>query len=71
MKANIHPTYFATTEISCACGEVYRVGSTVASNHVEICAACHPFFSGKGKLIDTARRIDSFKKRQAMAKHAS
>lgn len=64
MKDKIHPKYFDTT-ITCACGNVIKTRSTAKNVRVEICSACHPFFtgSGEGKLIDTAGRVDKFKKR--------
>ena len=61
-KANIHPEYKPAT-ITCACGHVYETFSTRGSFMVEICSNCHPFFTGKQKLIDTAGRIDRFKKK--------
>jgi len=61
MKKAIHPAYFAKAKISCACGNVFTVGSTVEALNVEICSNCHPFYTGKDKLIDTAGRIDRFK----------
>lgn len=64
MKQGIHPTYEVTT-IRCACGAEYRVRSTVADQKLEICAACHPFFTGNQKLIDTAGRVEKFNKRYA------
>lgn len=68
MKPAIHPTYHPKAAIRCtSCGMTYEVGSTLSSADVEICANCHPFFSGKGTYIDTARRIDKFRKRQALA----
>jgi len=66
MKVGIHPDYKATT-IKCACGEVIETGSTRENVHVEICSKCHPFFTGKQKLIDTGGRVDRFKKRFEMA----
>ena len=62
MKSGIHPKYELTT-VTCACGNVIETRSTVKNIQVEICSACHPFFTGKQKLVDTAGRIDRFKKR--------
>lgn len=62
MKEGIHPNYQQTT-IKCACGAVYETGSTKKDLHVDICAKCHPFFTGKQKLVDTGGRIEKFKKR--------
>ncbi len=65
MKKDIHPKYYPQAKIICACGNVVEVGSTMEEIHVEICSACHPFFTGKQKLVDTARRVDKFQKRLA------
>ena len=62
MKAKIHPKY-ELTKISCACGNVIETRSTVKDIKVEICSACHPFFTGKQKLVDTAGRIDRFRRK--------
>jgi len=62
MKANIHPDYEETT-ITCACGEVIHTRSTKKNIRVEICSQCHPFFTGDKKFVDTAGRIERFKKR--------
>ena len=62
MKENIHPKYEKTT-ITCACGNVIETGSTKKDIRVEICSKCHPFFTGKQKLVDTGGRVDRFKKR--------
>jgi large subunit ribosomal protein L31 len=62
MKKDIHPDYFET-EIKCACGNVIEVGSTKSDIRIEICSKCHPFFTGKQKLIDTAGRIERFRKK--------
>ncbi len=62
MKNDIHPKYVETT-ISCACGAVYHTRSTVENVTVGICAACHPFFTGEQKFVDTAGRVDKFTKR--------
>jgi large subunit ribosomal protein L31 len=62
MKKGIHPKYELTT-ITCACGNVIETRSTVKNIQVEICSACHPFFTGKQKLVDTAGRIERFNKK--------
>lgn len=62
MKENIHPRYGKTT-ITCACGEVIETSSTKENIRVEICSKCHPFFTGKQKLVDTGGRVNRFKKR--------
>ena len=62
MKAKIHPKY-EVTKISCACGNVIETRSTVKDIKVEICSACHPFFTGKQKLVDTAGRIERFRRK--------
>jgi large subunit ribosomal protein L31 len=62
MKASIHPKYERTT-ITCACGNVIETGSTARDIKVEICSACHPFFTGKQKLVDTAGRIERFRRK--------
>jgi large subunit ribosomal protein L31 len=62
MKANIHPNY-KEAKITCACGNVIETRSTVGDISVEICSHCHPFFTGKQKLVDTAGRVDRFKRR--------
>ena len=62
MKQGIHPNYVDCT-ITCACGEVIETSSTKKDIRVEICSKCHPFFTGKQKLVDTGGRVDRFKKR--------
>ncbi|OUX38571.1 MAG: 50S ribosomal protein L31 [Kiritimatiellaceae bacterium TMED266] len=62
MKSDIHPNYQLAT-VSCACGNVFQTRSTVADMHVNTCSACHPFFTGQAKFIDTEGRVDRFKKR--------
>lgn len=62
MKKDIHPKY-TLTKVTCVCGNVIETSSTVEDIHVEICSACHPFYTGKQKLVDTAGRIDRFNKR--------
>ncbi|MBU1167143.1 50S ribosomal protein L31 [Patescibacteria group bacterium] len=67
MKKKIHPKYFET-EVTCACGNAYKVGSTVEKINVEICSMCHPFYTGKQKLVDTAGMVDKFKEKMEKAK---
>nr|AGS53868.1 LSU ribosomal protein L31p [uncultured bacterium contig00094] len=62
MRDGIHPKY-EVTKITCACGNVIETRSTVKDIKVEICSACHPFFTGKQKLVDTAGRIERFRKK--------
>jgi len=64
MKTDIHPKYVQTT-VTCVCGNVIEVGSTKPDIRVEICSQCHPFFTGKQKLVDTAGRIERFRKKYA------
>ena len=65
MKSEIHPEY-KETKITCACGNVVETRSTVAKIHVEICSNCHPFFTGKQKLVDAAGRVERFNKRYGL-----
>ena len=62
MKTNIHPKY-EEARVVCACGESWTTRSTKKEIHVEICSACHPFFTGKQKLIDTAGRVERFQRK--------
>ncbi len=62
MREGIHPAYNPTT-IKCACGNVIETGSTVENISVEICSNCHPFFTGKQKLVDTGGRVEKFRKK--------
>ena len=62
MREGIHPDYKQTT-IKCACGEVIEIGSTKENIMVEICSKCHPFYTGKQKLIDTGGRVEKFNKK--------
>ncbi|MBC8205790.1 MAG: 50S ribosomal protein L31 [Kiritimatiellales bacterium] len=62
MKKEIHPEY-TDAEISCACGNVVKTRSTVEKMHVNLCSACHPFFTGQAKFVDTEGRVDRFNKR--------
>jgi large subunit ribosomal protein L31 len=65
MKESIHPQYKMTT-ITCACGSVVETHSTVENIHVDICSQCHPFFTGKQKLMDTAGRVERFKRKYGL-----
>ncbi len=67
MKKEIHPKYNVEAEVSCSCGSKFTVGSTMPKIDIEICSSCHPFFTGEEKTIDTAGRVERFKKRQAAA----
>lgn len=67
MKKDIHPTYYSAAEVTCVCGNRFTVGSTREKLQVEICSACHPFFTGEEKVMDTAGRVEKFKTRQAKA----
>ncbi len=65
MKEGLHPNYKPTT-ITCACGATWETGSTKEDIHVEVCSKCHPFYTGRQKLVDTGGRVDRFKKRFGM-----
>lgn len=67
MKKDIHPKYVETT-ISCACGHVMNTRSTKEGIKVELCSQCHPFFTGKQKLVDTAGRVERFQRKYGMKK---
>ena len=64
MKKDIHPEYYKT-KVHCACGSEFETGSALKEISVEICSQCHPFFTGKQKLIDTAGRVERFKNKYA------
>jgi len=65
MKKDIHPKYNSKSKVTCACGASFEVGSTMDEISVEICSQCHPFYTGNEKILDTAGRVDRFKKRVA------
>jgi len=67
MKSGIHPKYDEVT-VTCACGNTFKTRSTAGDLKVEICSACHPFFTGKQKLLDTAGRIEKFNKKYGIKK---
>lgn len=70
MKANLHPKYQKVT-VQCACGNTFETRSTSSAVHVDICAKCHPYFTGKTRLIDTQGRVDRFRKKYAGDKAAA
>jgi len=65
MKKNIHPQYFAKAQVKCACGHVFYTGAAVPEINTEICSQCHPFYTGKEKVMDRAGRVEKFKQRLA------
>ena len=67
MQKEIHPVYYPAAQVTCACGAKFIVGSTQEKIAIEICAVCHPFYSGEEKVLDTAGRVERFKTRRARA----
>jgi len=67
MKTDIHPEYFHKATVACACGANFEVGSTMKEYRVDVCSHCHPFYTGKQNLVDTAGMVDKFKARQEIA----
>ncbi|HVB08979.1 MAG TPA: 50S ribosomal protein L31 [Bacillota bacterium] len=70
MKAKIHPEYHRT-KVTCACGATYEMGSTKENIRVDICAHCHPFYTGKQRIVDTGGRVERFRRRYANASTAA
>lgn len=68
MKKETHPEYFPKAKAVCACGAEFEIGSTMPEIKVEICSACHPFYTGNEKVLDTAGRVERFKARMKAAK---
>ena len=68
MKANIHPNWIADAKISCACGNTFTTGSTIPEIKVELCNACHPFFTGTAKFVDTLGQVERFQKKTEESK---
>jgi len=60
MKKEIHPKYYPACRVTCVCGNTFTTGSTEPELKVELCSACHPFYTGKQKLVDSARRVEKF-----------
>lgn len=65
MKQGIHPQWYPEAKVTCACGATFTVGATAPEIHIEVCAACHPFFTGEARFVDTKGRVDKFQ--EAMA----
>jgi large subunit ribosomal protein L31 len=63
MKTDIHPKYYQATVICGSCGRTFQVGSTRPQIHVDVCSACHPFYTGKQTIVDTAGQVERFQKR--------
>ena len=68
MKKDIHPQYYPNAKTRCACGASFDIGSTKEFTEVEICSQCHPFYTGKEKIIDTMGRVEKFKKKMEKKK---
>lgn len=68
MKKDIHPTYYPNAQVRCACGNTFTVGSTKEFIEIEICFKCHPFYTGKEKIVDKMGRVEKFRKRLAKKK---
>lgn len=68
MRAQIHPNYNPTAQVICSCGNMFTVGSTKDTIHVELCYNCHPFYTGQQKFVDTASRIQKFQDKMAAKK---
>lgn len=63
MQKDIHPQYYTDCKVTCACGNTFVTGSTLKEIRVELCNQCHPFYTGKQKFVDTARRVEKFAER--------
>lgn len=66
MKKDTHPTYYPDAKVICACGNEFSVGSTVKEIHIELCSNCHPFYTGKQKIVDSGGRVDRFRKKYGL-----
>lgn len=67
MREKIHPKYFSEATVTCSCGNTFKVGSTRETLRVELCSKCHPFFTGEQKIVDTAGRVERFKRRYKLS----
>ncbi len=63
MKKDVHPPYFPHAKVTCACGNIFSVGATKEKIEIEICSKCHPFYTGQEKIVDTAGRVERFRKK--------
>jgi large subunit ribosomal protein L31 len=63
MKEGIHPKYYLEATVICACGNTWKTGATVETIHTDVCSACHPFFTGEQRIVDTAGQVDRFMRR--------
>ena len=70
MKEGIHPKYYANAVVRCACGNTWTAGSTVSEVRTDVCSACHPFFTGEQRIVDTEGRVDRFYRRLRQAQAA-
>ena len=71
MKKDIHPKYYEECVITCACGNTFKVGSTLPEIKIELCNQCHPFYTGKQKFVDTARRVEKFQEKKTKIAEAA
>lgn len=71
MKQNIHPTWYTSAKVVCACGNTFTTGSTIDSIRVEICSKCHPFFTGQQKFVDTLGQVERFQQKTKKAEEKS
>lgn len=71
MKKDIHPKYHKDAKVICACGNTFTTGSVLPEIKTELCSACHPFYTGKQKLVDTARRVEKFQAKMAVQKEVA
>jgi large subunit ribosomal protein L31 len=67
MKAKIHPEYYTDATVTCSCGNTFTTGSTRKTMKVDLCSKCHPFFTGELRIVDTAGRVERFKRRYKLS----
>jgi large subunit ribosomal protein L31 len=66
MKEKIHPTYYPEAKVTCACGNTFTTGSTKENLRVEVCSNCHPYYTGEQRIVDTAGRVERFRRRYGL-----